>query len=83
MTVQVRYDPANVRVTIRNTPPTQPVDAGLVGTGSGMGLVALRKRIELVGGTLRADPVPDGGFLVEATLPSYVPTAASVPGPGS
>jgi signal transduction histidine kinase len=83
VTVQVRYDPANVRVTIRNTPPTQPVDAGLVGTGSGMGLVALRKRIELVGGTLRADPVPDGGFLVEAILPSYVPTAASVPGPGS
>jgi len=83
VSVQVRYDPANVRVTIRNTPPTQPADAGLVGTGSGMGLVALRKRIELVGGTLRADPVPDGGFLVEATLPSYVPTAASVPGPGS
>jgi signal transduction histidine kinase len=83
VSVQVRYDPANVRVTIRNTPPTQPADAGLVGTGSGMGLVALRKRIELVGGTLRADPDPDGGFLVEATLPSYVPTAASVPGPGS
>ena len=83
VTVQVRYNPANVRVTIRNTPPTQPADAGLVGTGSGMGLVALRKRIELVGGTLRADPDPDGGFLVEATLPSYLPTAASVPGPGS
>ena len=83
VSVQVRYDPANVRVTIRNTPPTQPTDAGLVATGSGMGLVALRKRIELVGGTLRADPDPDGGFLVEATLPSYVPTAVSVPGPGS
>ena len=49
VTVQVRYNPANVRVTIRSTPPTQPADAGLVGTGSGMGLVALRKRIELVG----------------------------------
>ena len=83
VSVQVRYDPANLRVTIRNTPPTQPTDAGLVATGSGMGLVALRKRIELVGGTLRADPDPDGGFLVEATLPSYVPTAVSVPGPGS
>jgi signal transduction histidine kinase len=50
VTVQVRYNPANVRVTIRNTPPTQPADAGLVGTGSGMGLVTLRERIELVGG---------------------------------
>jgi signal transduction histidine kinase len=83
VSVQVRYNPVYVRVTICNTPPTQPADAGLVGTGSGMGLVTLRQRIELVGGTLRADPVPDGGFLVEATLPSYVPTAASVPGPGS
>jgi signal transduction histidine kinase len=83
VSVQVRYDPANVRVTIRNTPPTQPADAGLVGTGSGMGLVTLRKRIELVGGTLHADPDPDGGFLVDATLPSYVPTAASARSPGS
>jgi signal transduction histidine kinase len=81
--VRVRYDPANVRVTIRNTPPTRPVDAGLIGTGSGLGLAGLGRRVELVGGTLHAGPAPDGGFLVEATLPSYVPTAASVPGPGS
>jgi signal transduction histidine kinase len=83
VTVQVRYDPANVWVTIHNTPPTQPADAGLVGTGSGLGLVTLRQRVELVGGTLRAGPVPDGGFLVEATLPTFVPTAAPVLGPGS
>jgi signal transduction histidine kinase len=82
VTVQVRYDPANVRLTIRNTPPTQPADAGLVGTGSGMGLANLRRRIELVHGTLRAGPVPDGGFRVDATLPAYVPTAASLPGSG-
>ena len=83
VTVQVRYDPANVRVTVRGTRPTQPADAGLVDTGSGMGLVTLRQRVELVGGTLGAGPTADGGFLVEVTLPAYVPTAASVPGPGS
>jgi signal transduction histidine kinase len=53
------------------------VDAGLVGTGSGVGLASLRRRVELVGGTLRAGPAPDGGFCVEATLPAYVPTAAA------
>jgi signal transduction histidine kinase len=76
VTVRVRYDPEEVRLEVRNTAPTGPPDAGLVGTGSGVGLANLRRRVELVHGTLRAGPAPDGGFLVEATLPAYVPTAA-------
>jgi signal transduction histidine kinase len=83
MRVRVRYDPAEVRLEIRNTPPTRPVDAGLIGTGSGMGIANLRRRVELVGGTLHAEPTLDGGFCVEATLPAYVPTAATGHGPGS
>ena len=78
--VRVRYDPAEVRLEVRNTPPTRPVDARLVGTGSELGLASLRRRVELVGGTLRAGPTPDGGFCVEAILPAYVPTTASAPG---
>jgi signal transduction histidine kinase len=78
--VRVRYGPDQVRLEIRNTPPTGPADAGLVATGSGVGLANLRQRVELVHGTLRAEPVPDGGFRVDATLPAYVPTAASAPG---
>ena len=78
--VRVRYDPAEVRLEVRNTPPTRPVDAGLIGTGSELGLVSLRRRVELVGGTLHAGPAPHGGFCVEATLPAYVPTAASARG---
>jgi signal transduction histidine kinase len=74
--VRVSYRPAEVRLEVRNTPPTRPVDAGLVGTGSRVGLASLRRRVELVGGTLRAGPAPDGGFYVAATLPAYVPTAA-------
>src|SRR4029450_4074611 len=54
--VRVRYDPAEVRLEVCNTSPTRPVDAGLIGTGSGMGLATLRQRVELVGGTLRAGP---------------------------
>jgi signal transduction histidine kinase len=77
--VRVRYDQAEVGVEVCNTPPTRPVDAGLVGTGSGVGLASLRRRVELVGGTLDAGPASEGGFCVAATLPAYVPTAASAP----
>ena len=51
---------------------------GLAATGSGLGIAGLRQRIELVHGTLRAGPTPDGGFCLAATLPAYVPTAESV-----
>jgi signal transduction histidine kinase len=83
VTVRVEYEETQVRVTIRNTPPTgEPgglAAAGfeLAGTGSGLGILGLRQRIELVHGTLRAGRAPDGGFSVEATLPAYVPTAES------
>jgi signal transduction histidine kinase len=72
--VRVEYDEARIRVSIRNTAPTGQRGA-LAGTGSGLGLAHLRQRIELVHGTLRAGPEPDGGFRVEATLPAYLPTA--------
>jgi signal transduction histidine kinase len=80
VTVQVRYHPAGVQVTVGNTPPARPPDAGLVATGSGMGLASLRQRVALVGGTLRAGPAPDGGFHVEATLPAAVATTVAAPG---
>jgi signal transduction histidine kinase len=78
VTVHARYDASQVRLTVRNSPPTRPADVALVDTGSGMGIANLRKRIELVHGTLHAGPDPAGGFCVEATLPAYVPTAESV-----
>ncbi|HEY2129737.1 MAG TPA: histidine kinase [Streptosporangiaceae bacterium] len=91
VTVRVGYDPAQLRLSVRNGPPAGrngladqdlagPVlaDPVLAGTGSGLGLANLRQRIELVHGTLRAGPEPDGGFCVEVVLPAYVPTAESV-----
>ena len=72
--VRVEYDPAQVRLTVRNTAPAAPSTV-LAGTGSGLGIAGLRQRIELVHGTLRAGPAADGGFCVDATLPAYVPTA--------
>ncbi|MFE7134902.1 sensor histidine kinase [Streptomyces sp. NPDC057638] len=77
VTVRVSYEEAQVRLSIRNTPPTQRPNRALVGTGSGLGIPHLRQRIDLVNGTLRAGRSPDGGFAVEATLPAYIPTAES------
>jgi signal transduction histidine kinase len=37
--------------------------------GSGRGLVGMKERARLVGGSLRAGPLPGGGFEVSARLP--------------
>ncbi|WP_160096424.1 sensor histidine kinase [Kibdelosporangium aridum] len=37
--------------------------------GTGLGLVGMRERVSLVGGTLHAGPSADGGFEVRAVLP--------------
>src|SRR5215813_5717614 len=73
--VRVSYDESQVRLSVRNTAVTAPPDSALAATGSGIGLASLRQRIELVHGTLRAAGTPDGGFCLEAAMPSYVPTA--------
>jgi signal transduction histidine kinase len=76
--VRVSYDPSQVRLEVSNTPPAGPARADLAHSGSGLGIAGLRQRIELVRGTLRAAPTPDGGFCVEAILPAYVATAEPV-----
>ena len=73
--VRVSYGESQVQLSVRNTAAAAPPANGLAATGSGLGLASLRQRIELVHGTLRASGTPDGGFCVEATMPSYVPTA--------
>jgi len=73
--VRVSYGESQVQLSVRNTAAVAPPANGLAATGSGLGLASLRQRIELVHGTLRASGTPDGGFCVEATMPSYVPTA--------
>jgi signal transduction histidine kinase len=75
VTVRIAYGAPGLRLTIRNSPPASPPNRALADTGSGLGIASLRHRIELLRGTLRAEPTPDGGFCVEATLPAYVPTS--------
>ncbi|ATY16602.1 two-component sensor histidine kinase [Amycolatopsis sp. AA4] len=73
-TVSLRYHPGGLDVAVANTSATRPPDAALAGTGSGTGLSGLRQRVELVGGTFEAGPLPGGGFKIGAILPAYVPT---------
>ena len=37
--------------------------------GSGRGILGMRERAQLLGGSLQAEPRPDGGFQVRARLP--------------
>lgn len=66
VTVRVAGTGARTDVSVVNAPPP----AGpLPGAASGhVGLIGLRERVRLVGGTLRAGP-DGGGFAVTATLP--------------
>ncbi|GAA0410056.1 hypothetical protein GCM10010160_42980 [Acrocarpospora corrugata] len=40
-----------------------------LGSGEGQGLIGMRERAAMLGGSLSAGPAPGGGYLVEATLP--------------
>ncbi|MET8145626.1 histidine kinase [Sphaerisporangium sp. NPDC005288] len=70
--VRLRYRPDGVTVRVVNGAAARPADEVLAGSGSGLGLAALEHRVDVVGGTLRAGPTGDGGFLVAAELPAYV-----------
>lgn len=67
VTVRILPEETGLVVSIRNGPPATPVDHGI--PSGGHGLIGLRERAELLGGTFDAGPAPDGGFLVSAFLP--------------
>ncbi|MEV6601049.1 sensor histidine kinase [Actinoplanes sp. NPDC051346] len=67
--VAIEYAPTELRLRIRN-------DGAAVGEpdGSGSGIAGMRARAASLGGTLSAGPLPRGGYLVTATLPTAVST---------
>jgi signal transduction histidine kinase len=65
--VTVRCAPDSVRLEIRDDGPARA--AGRVDGSGRRGIVGMRERARLLGGTLDAGPLPDGGFRVRADLP--------------
>ncbi|MFD3546802.1 sensor histidine kinase [Streptomyces sp. NPDC058655] len=71
--VSVTVDADEVLVLVVNGPP-EGVVVALETSGTGHGLVGMRERVRLTGGTLDTGPLPDGGFRVAARLPLNTPS---------
>ncbi|WP_432072042.1 sensor histidine kinase [Streptomyces wuyuanensis] len=65
--VRVRRCGGAVRVTVTNTAPTRPA---LPLPSAHYGLVSLRQRAELLGGTVDSGPTADGGYELRLELPA-------------
>jgi signal transduction histidine kinase len=68
--VELAYADDMVRLRVRDHGPGAADPAS-----DGHGLLGMRERAIMVGGTLSAGPADGGGFAVEAELPIPVPTA--------
>ncbi|MGY0023793.1 sensor histidine kinase [Streptomyces sp. YJ-C3] len=70
--ISVGLDDDALLVIVVNGPAGEPVSP-IESTGTGHGLVGMRERVRLVGGTLDVGPLPDGGFRVAARIPLTEP----------
>ncbi|MCX4747110.1 histidine kinase [Kitasatospora sp. NBC_01287] len=68
VSVLVAYVPNGVRVAVVNESPVGGEQVKLPSGGNG--LVGMEERVRALGGNFRAGPERDGGFRVEALLPS-------------
>jgi signal transduction histidine kinase len=62
--VTVRWKRGELELEVTNDGSSEPG-----GDGGGHGLVGLRERVSLVGGSIESGPREDGGFVVKAHLP--------------
>lgn len=59
----------HLTVRVTNASPPEASSTPLESAGTGHGLVGMRERVRLAGGTLDVGSLPDGGFRVLARLP--------------
>jgi signal transduction histidine kinase len=71
--VGVRYTGQGLTVTVHNARPAGGPSLRPALAGGGHGLLGLRERVTLLGGTFQAGPRLDGGFEVCASIPVEVP----------
>ena len=85
MRVAVAYFPDRLELEIRNDAVAsvlvggearRPAGGDLAG-GGGHGLVGMRERAAMLGGSLEAGATEDGGFVVSAVLPVSSPASDS------
>ncbi|MEV5812255.1 sensor histidine kinase [Streptomyces mutabilis] len=65
--VHLTHLPTGVRVEVVNSPPVRQAPPS---QGAGHGLLGMRERVAMLGGTLTAHSLPDGGYQVSAFLPA-------------
>ncbi|GGN89435.1 hypothetical protein GCM10011579_084300 [Streptomyces albiflavescens] len=65
-TIRVHYKDGTVHALVTNTAPTRPA---LPLPGAHQGLVGLRQRAELLGGTVPSGTTADGGYELRLELP--------------
>jgi signal transduction histidine kinase len=66
--VEVDYQPDRLLLRVRNDAPAGGGDTSAP-VSPGQGIIGMRERAAMLGGELVAEPTPEGGYLVEATLP--------------
>jgi signal transduction histidine kinase len=77
-TMRVAIGPAGVRIRVTDT--GQPAGLPGLAPGAGHGIVGMRERAAIFGGTLDAGPLPGGGFQVTAFLPVPAPGVGQAAG---
>ncbi|MFI7384928.1 sensor histidine kinase [Streptomyces sp. NPDC049813] len=72
--ISIGLDEDALLVVVVNGPAADPVSP-IESTGTGHGLIGMRERVRLLGGTLDVGPLPAGGFRVAARLPLTAPAS--------